>query len=357
MIDGTVTKMQGNQEETKLMKAIIHTKYGPPEVLELQDAEKPVPADDRVVVRVHASSLNPADTHLVDGKLFFRLMGRSGIRRPKDPKFGTDLAGEVYAIGKNVTQFKPGDEVYGVGRGACAEYADAREDRLAIKPSNSTFEEAAAVPIAGFTALQALRDHGHVQPGQRVLVNGASGGVGTFLVQIAKSYDAEVTGVCSTKHLDLVRSIGADHVIDYTREDFTRNGERYDLICDAVGNRSVSDYKRILKPGGTCVMIGFSGISRFIRNMVGGKMRSKIGKEEYGFFVAKSNQKDLIILKELIEARKIRPVIDRRYPLGETANAVSYVEGPNHKPGHAGGKVVITVGSDLKDNPVRRRLQ
>ncbi len=233
--------------------------------------------------------------------------------------------------------------MYGVGHGACAEYADAREDRLAIKPSNSTFDEAAAVPIAGFTALQALRDRGHVQSGQKVLVNGASGGVGTFLVQIAKAYGAEVTGVCSTKNLDLVRSIGADNVIDYTREDFTRNGERYDLICDAVGNRSVSDYKRALKPGGTCVMIGFSGLFRFVRNMVGGNLRSKIGKEKFGFFVAKSNQKDLIILKELIEARKIRPVIDRHYPLVETAAGVRYVEGPNHKPGHASGKVVIKV--------------
>lgn len=324
-----------------LMKAIVRTKYGPPEVLQLKEIEKPAPTEGRVLVEVHAASVNPADYHEMRAPFLIRIIGRMGLRKPKDPKLGTDIAGRVEAVGSNVTQFKPGDEVFGVCAGGFAEYAIAREDRLALKPANSSFEEAAAVPVAGFTALQALRDRGQVQPGQKVLVNGASGGVGTFLVQIAKSYGAEVTGVCSTRNLDMLRSIGADHVIDYTKENFTRNGQRYDLICDAVGNHSVSEYKRALNPNGTCVILGFWGMSRLFSNGV--RARLSRGDKKVGMMMAKSSPKDLVFLRELIEAGKVVPVIDRRYPLSETADAIRYVEGPKHRPGHARGKVVITV--------------
>lgn len=323
------------------MRAIVHYRYGPPDVLELKEVEKPTPTEGRVLVKVHAASVNPADYHPMRGPLIIRLMARSGLRKPKDPRIGSDLAGRVEAVGNNVTQFKPGDEVYGVGAGGFAEYAVAREDRIALKPANSSFEEAAAVPIAGFTALQALRDKGKVQPGQKVLVNGASGGVGTFLVQIAKAFGAEVTAVCSTQNLDMVKSIGADHVIDYTKEDFTKSGQRYDLICCAVGNRSVSDYKRALNPNGTCVILGFYGMRRLISNGVWGKLSR--GDKKIGMMMARSTQQDLVALRELIEAGKVVPVIDRRYPLSETADAIRYVEGPNHRPGHARGKVIITM--------------
>lgn len=323
------------------MKAIVRTKYGPPEVLHLKEAEKPVPSEGKVLVEIRAASVNPADYHEMRAPFLFRLIGRMGLRRPKDPRLGTDIAGRVEAVGSNVTQFKPGDEVFGVCAGGFAEYAIARQERLALKPANSSFEEAAAVPVAGFTALQALRDRGHVQLGQKVLVNGASGGVGTFLVQIAKSYGGEVTGVCSTRNLDMVRSIGADHVIDYAKEDFTRNGQRYDLICDAVGNHSVSDYKRALNPKGVCVILGFSGMSRLLSNAFSGRLSR--GAKKVGMMMAKSDQKDLVALKELIEAGKVVPVIDRLYPLSETADAIRYVEGPKHRPGHARGKVIITV--------------
>ncbi len=268
-----------------------------------------------------------------------------GIRKPKDPRIGTDIAGRVEAVGNNVTQFKPGDEVFGVCPGGFAEYGSAREDRLALKPANISFEQAAAIPVAAFTALQGLRDKGHIQSGQKVLVNGASGGVGTFAVQIAKSFGAEVTGVCSTRNLDMVRSIGADHVIDYTQEDFTRNGQRYDLICDAVGNHSVSDYKRALVPGGTCVILGFSGMSRLLGNAILGALSSKTGNKKIGMMIAKTNQKDLVVMKELIETGKVVPVIDRSYPLSETAEAIRHLEGKGHAPGHARGKVIITMES------------
>ena len=244
------------------------------------------------------------------------------------------------AVGNNLTQFRPGNEVFGTVKGGFAEYACAREDRLALKPGNISFEEAAAAPVVAFTALQGLRDKGKIQPGQKVLVNGASGGVGTFAVQIAKSFETEVTGVCSTRNLDMVRSIGADHVIDYTREDFTKNGQRYDLIYDAVGNRSVSDYKRALRPQGICVIAGFSTLSRLFGHVVLGPLLSMTGNKKIGLMgLAKPNQKDLVFVKELLEAGKVIPVIDRRYPLSETAEAIRYLEGR-----HARGKVVITVG-------------
>ena len=244
------------------------------------------------------------------------------------------------AVGNNLTQFRPGNEVFGTVKGGFAEYACAREDRLALKPGNISFEEAAAAPVVAFTALQGLRDKGKIQPGQKVLVNGASGGVGTFAVQIAKSFGTEVTGVCSTRNLDMVRSIGADHVIDYTREDFTKNGQRYDLIYDAVGNRSVSDYKRALRPQGICVIAGFSSLSRLFEHVVLGPLLSMTGKKKIGLMgLAKPNQNDLVFVKDLLETRKVVPVIDRRYPLSETAEAIRYLEGR-----HARGKVIITVG-------------
>jgi NADPH:quinone reductase-like Zn-dependent oxidoreductase len=264
-----------------------------------------------------------------------------GLRKPKDPRLGSDIAGRVEAVGSNVTQFKLGDEVFGTCPGGFAEYASAREDRLALKPTNRSFEESAAVPVAAFTALQGLRDSGRIRAGQEVLVNGASGGVGTFAVQIAKSFGTEVTGVCSTRNLEMVRSIGADHVIDYTREDFTRDGPRYDLIYDAVGNRSVSAYKRALRPQGTCVIAGFSGLSRLFQHLIVGRLMSMTGNKKIGLMgLAKPNQKDLLIIKGLLEAGKVVPVIDRRYPLGETADAIRYLEA-----GHARGKVVISVAS------------
>jgi len=324
------------------MKAIVIEKYGSPDVLQFKEVERPTPNDNQVLLRVQAASANPLDWHLMRGEPFIaRLMG-TGLLKPKSSKVGADVAGRVEAVGKDVTQFKPGDEVFGTCNGSFAEYACAREDRLALKPANVSFEEAAAIPVAATTALQGLRNKGQIQPGQKVLVNGASGGVGTFAVQIAKSYGTEVTGVCSTRNLDLVRKIGADHVVDYTQEDFTKNEQqRYDLIFDAVGNRSVSDYKRALKPGGTCAVAGFSSMSRMFEHSALGPLRSKTGNKKVGGMgMAKINQNDLVFLKQLVETQKVRPVIDRRYPLSETADAIRYLEA-----GHAQGKVVITVES------------
>jgi NADPH:quinone reductase-like Zn-dependent oxidoreductase len=320
------------------MKAIFCPRYGPPDVLQLKEVEKPVLEEGRVLVKIHAASANPADYHPMRGKFMIRLLGRTGLRRPKDPRFGTDIAGRVEAIGNNVTKFQLGDEVFGVCPGAFAEYGSAREDRLAPKPANCSFEQAAAVPVAGLTALQALRDHGHIQSGQKVLVNGAGGGVGTFALQIAKSYGTEVTGVTSTQNLDMVRSIGADHVIDYTKEDFAKNGERYDLICDIAANHSISDYKRALNPNGTCVIVGFR--DKIIRGLLYFAIRGRLlsrGDKKVVFFIARITPKDLVFMKELIEAGKVVPVVDRRYPLSETAEAIRYLE-----KGHARGKVIIT---------------
>ena len=325
------------------MKAIVIEKYGSPDVLQFKEVEIPTPKDNQVLVRVQAASANPLDWHLMRGEPFIaRLMG-TGLLKPKSSRVGVDVAGRVEAVGKDVTLFKPGDEVFGTCNGSFAEYACAREDRLALKPANVSFEEAAAIPVAATTALQGLRNKGQIQPGQKVLVNGASGGVGTFAVQIAKSYGTEVTGVCSTRNLDLVRKIGADHVVDYTQEDFTKNEQqRYDLIFDAVGNRSVSDYKRALKPGGTCAVAGFSSMSRMFEHSALGPLMSKTGNKKVGGMgMAKINQNDLVFLKQLVETQKVRPVIDRRYPLSETADAIRYLEA-----GHAQGKVVISVESE-----------
>ena len=317
------------------MKAIVYTEYGSPEVLHLKEVEKPAPRDNEVLVKIHASSANPADWHLMRAEPFLARF-ENGLLKPKNTKLGADVAGHVEEVGTNVTQFHAGDEVFGSmplnELGGFAEYVCANEDALALKPAGLTFEQAAAVPLAAFTALQGLRDKGQIQPGQKVLINGASGGVGTFAVQIAKSYGTEVTGVCSTRNLDLVRSIGADHVIDYTKEDFTQNGQRYDLIFDAVGNRSVSDYRRALSPNGICAVAGFTSLSRLFQVMfLGGK---KIGLME----TAKANKKDLLFIRELLESGKVVPVIDRAYPLSEVPEAIRYLEG-----GHARGKVVITV--------------
>jgi len=325
------------------MKAIVYTKYGPPEVLQLKEVAKPVPKDNQVLVKVHAASANALDWHFMRGAPFLaRLAG--GLRKPKDPRLGADFAGRVEAVGTNVTQFQPGDEVFGAETGSFAEYASVPENTLALKPTKSSFEEAAAIPVAAITALQGLRDKGQIQSRQKVLVNGASGGVGTFAVQIAKSFGTEVTGVCSTRNLDLVRSIGADHVIDYTQADFTKNGQHYDLIYDAVGNRSVSDYKRALNPNGTCVIAGFQNLSRLFEHMVLGPLRSRTGNKKVGLMgIAKMNQKDLVFVKELLEAGKIVPVIERRYPLREVPEAIRYLE-----EGHARGKVVITIEQNNK---------
>jgi NADPH:quinone reductase-like Zn-dependent oxidoreductase len=323
------------------MKAIVYHKYGPPDVLELKEVEKPTPKDNEVLIKVHAASLNAYDWHLLRADPFLvRLMG-GGLLKPKNQILGADIAGQVEAVGRNVKQFQPGDEVFGdlsgCGSGGFAEYVCARENALALKPANMTFEETAAVPMAAVTALQGLRDKGKIQPGQKVLINGASGGVGTFAVQIAKSFGAEVTGVCSTSKLAMVRSIGADQVIDYTQEDFTRNEQRYDLILAVNGYHSIWDYKRALSPKGMYVMAGGS-MAQIFQAMLLGSWISMAGSKKMGGLSAKPNQKDLVFMKELLEAGKVVPVIDRRYALNEVAEALRYLE-----EGHARGKVVITV--------------
>ena len=321
------------------MKAILREGYGPPErVLQHREVEKPVPGEGQVLLKVRAASVNISDYFGITG--FSRLFG-GGIRKPKDPRIGGDVAGLVEAVGAGVTKFRPGDEVFGTAAGAFAEYAVAREVRLALKPANASFEEAAAVPVAGLTALQCLRDRGRVRVGQEVAVNGASGGVGTFAVQIAKSFGAQVTGVCSTRNLEQARSIGADRVVDYTQEDFTRGGRSYDLICDVAGNRSVSDYKRALKPGGTCLIVGVAKnpIRGLIKFMVLGKLGSMTGNKKVGFMgIAKINPEDLGFMAELLKAGKVKPVIEKRYELSEAARALQYI---GEK--HSRGKVVIVL--------------
>lgn len=322
------------------MKAIVYTEYGPPDVLHLGEVEKPTTGDDQVLVKVHAVSINPADWHTRRGMLLARLIAQSGLLRPKHPIIGADFSGRVEAVGKNVTKFKPGDEVFGrKSPGGFAEYVCVSEKPIALKPANITFEQAAGVPVAAVTALQALRDVGGIQSGQKVLVIGASGGVGTFTVQIAKAFGAEVTGVCSTRNLDLVRSIGADRVIDYTREDFTTTGQQYDLIVDNVGNRLVSDLARVLSPQGICVIAGFSGVARMVQNMFLKRIISRTGGKRFGGFTARINNADLVLLKELMEAGKVVTVIDCCYPLSEVPEAFRYAE-----QGHARGKVVIALG-------------
>ncbi len=327
------------------MKAIVYTEYGSPDVLRLQDVEKPTPKDNEVLVKVHAASANPADWHLMRATPFLARL-EAGLLKPKHTRLGSDVAGRVEAVGRNVTQFKVGDDVFGClslsALGSFAEYVCGDEDTWALKPANISFEQAAAVPLAAFTALQGLRDKGQIKSGQKVLVNGASGGVGTFAVQIAKSYGAEVTGVCSTRNLELVRSIGADHVIDYTREDFTNNGQQYDLIYCAVGNRSITEYKRALKPQGICAIAGFTNLSHLFEHMIIGPMRSSANGQQVGLMkTAHANKPDLVFLQGLLASGKVAPVVDRCYPLSETAEAIRYLETSRAK-----GKVVITVAQD-----------
>ena len=322
------------------MKAAIYTSYGPPDVVRIADVEKPVPKDDEVLIKVRAASVNPLDWRLMRGEpRALRIMPRllkMPIGRP-----GVDVAGKVEAVGKNVTQFKPGDQVLGGCRGAFAEYATTREKSIVTKPNSVTFEQAASIYVAGLTALQGLRDKGKIQPGNKVLINGAAGGVGTFAVQIAKTFGAHVTGVCSTRNIDMVRSIGADEVIDYTQNDFTTNNQRYDLILDCVGNHSFSECRRVLNPDGRYIGIGAphdASMIVILAQMIKDLLLSVFISQKAVPFIAKSSQDDLTLLGELIATGKLKPVIDRCYSLSEARDAVRHVE-----EGHARGKVVITL--------------
>jgi NADPH:quinone reductase-like Zn-dependent oxidoreductase len=326
-----------NNLEGIFMKAVVYTKYGSPDVLQIKDVEKPAPRENEVLIKIHAASVNAYDWHLLTADIFLvRFMG-GGLLKPKFTRLGADIAGRVEAVGKNVKQFHPGDEVFGMVRGGFAEYTCALEDALALKPSNLSFEAAAAVPMAAITALQGLRDEGKIQAGQKVLINGASGGVGTFALQIAKSFGAEVTAVCSTGNVEQALSIGADHVIDYTKEDFTESGKQYDLIFAANGYHPLAAYKRALTPKGIYVMAGGTKAQMFQGVLMGSWMSETSGRK-MGGVSAKRSQKDLVILKELLEAGKIVPVIDKRYSLNEAAEALRYLG-----EGHARGKVVITM--------------
>jgi NADPH:quinone reductase-like Zn-dependent oxidoreductase len=325
------------------MKAITYHQYGSPVVLQLAEVEKPAPKHDEVLIKVQATAANAADWYLLRG-VPFMLRLQFGLLKPKNKILGADIAGRVEAVGRNVKQFQPGDAVFGdssgCGFGGFAQYACVPENVLALKPEHLTFAEAAAVPMAAVTALQGLRDKGQIQPGQRVLINGASGGVGTFALQIAKSFGAEVTAVCSARNVDLARSLGADHVIDYRQEDFTRNGHGYDLILAANGHHSLADYKRALNPHGTCVVSGGS-MAQIFQSLLLGPLLSMRGNKKIGNLLATPNPKDLAFIIELLAADKVVPVIDRCYPLSETAAALGYVG-----EGHARGKVVITVADN-----------
>jgi len=328
------------------MKAIVQDTYGSPDVLNLREIDTPEVGDDEALVRVHAAGVDRGVWHLMTGMPYLIRLFGYGLRAPKNPVPGMDVAGVVEAVDENVARLRPGDEVFGVGEGTFAEYARAREDKLAPKPANLTFEQSAAVAISGLTALQALRDHGRVEPGQKVLIVGASGGVGTFAVQIAKAFGAEATGVCGSAKAEMVRSIGADHVIDYTREDFAKGGRRYDVILDIGGNSSLARLRRALTPEGTLVLVGgeeggrwLGVVARLLRALV---MSPFVG-QKLGTFVSSENHEDMIVLKELIESGKVTPVIDRTYSLSEVPEAIRYLE-----EGHARGKVVITLEHDDK---------
>jgi NADPH:quinone reductase-like Zn-dependent oxidoreductase len=328
------------------MKAMVYRRYGSPDVLACEEIEKPTVGDDGVLIKVRAASVNPLDWKLMKGKpRIVRLLsslGKQKVRRP-----GVDVAGQVEAVGRDVTHFKPGDEVFGTCVGAFAEYVCTSEaafgmkSKLAVKPENVTFEQAASAPVAALSALQGLRDKGRIQPGQKVLINGAAGGVGTFAVQIAKSFGADVTGVCSTRNVDMVRSIGADHVIDYTREDFTKGGQRYDMIFDCVGNHSLSACRRVLNPKGILVMVGAPNdikLTDILLRMIGALVLSRFVSRKMVPFLARSNHEDLTIVAELMATGKVTPVIDRCYRLSDVPDAFRYME-----EGHARGKVVITL--------------
>src|SRR2546422_1644800 len=328
------------------MKAIVYRNYGSPDVLRLEEIEKPTAGDDEILIKVRAAAVNPLDLLFRGTSYMVRIM--TGLRKPKDTRLGVDVAGQVEAVGRNVTQFKLGDAVFGTCKGAFAEYVCTSESALVVKPDNVTFEQAASVPIAAITALQGLRlgglglgglgDKGHIQPGQKVLINGASGGVGTFAVQIAKSFGADVTGVCSTSNVELVRSIGAKQVIDYTREDFTKSGQHYDLILDCVGNHSLLAHRRALNPNGVCVVAGAKGLWDFLTRALTAPVLSRLVSQKFVTFIAKLNKQDLTIMRELMATGKVTPVIDRRYSLSEVPEAIRYLETR-----HARGKVVITL--------------
>ena len=327
------------------MQAIVYDDYGTADVLRLAAIEKLLPLDHQVLIRVRAAAANPLDWHYMRGTPYIMRLD-SGLLKPKSNRIGVDVAGQVVAVGKNVTRFKPGDEVFGTGRGAFAEYVLASEKNLVSKPASVTFEQAAAVPIAALTALQGLRDKGHIQAGQKVLINGASGGVGTFAVQIAKSFGAEVTGVCSTRNVELVRSLGADHVIDYTKEDFTQGAMQYDLILDNVGNHPLLAVRRAMSPDGNYVLIGGGGpdAGKWIGPMLGpikGLLLSPFVSQQFGMLLAEINKDDLAVMGDMMEAKKVTPVIDRTYPLNEVPDAIRYLE-----TGRARGKVIIRMEPD-----------
>jgi len=326
------------------MKAIVYTKYGPPEVLQLKDVEKPTPKENEALVRIHAASLNAPDLDYLRGRFFARFQG---LFKPKYKILGSDIAGKVEEVGRNVKKFQPGDDIFvnsfNCGFGAFAEYVCVPENELTLKPANMTFEEAATLPSAALIALQGLRDKRQIQPGQKVLINGAGGGTGIFAVQIAKSFGAEVTGVDSAEKLDMVRSIGADHVIDYKQEDFTKNGQHYDYILDVIMHRSIFDYKRALSQGGICVIVGGS-LGRILKTMLLAPLLSMFGSKKVCIVGWKINKKeDLVFIEELIEAGKVVPVIDKRYPLSEVAEALRYLEEEPFL-----GKVVITMENNNK---------
>src|SRR5438552_4067940 len=322
------------------MKAIVYRNYGSPDVLRLEEIEKPSAGDDEVLIKVRAAAVNPVDLLFRGTSYMVRIM--TGLRKPKDTRLGVDVAGQVEAVGRNVTQFKLGDAVFGTCKGAFAEYVCTSESALVVKPDNVTFEQAASVPIAAITALQGLRlgglgNKGHIQPGQKVLINGASGGVGTFAVQIAKSFGADVTGVCSTRNVEMVRSIGADRVIDYVQEDFTKSGQRYDLILDCVGNHSLLAHRRALNPNGVCVVAGAKELWGFLARALTAPVLSRLVSQKFVTFIAKLNKEDMTIMRELMATGKVTPVIDRRYSLSEVPEAMRYLEKR-----HARGKGVIT---------------
>jgi NADPH:quinone reductase-like Zn-dependent oxidoreductase len=319
------------------MKAIVFHEYGSPDVLRFEDIETPAPGDKEVLIKIRAAALNALDWRMLRGKPVFARLMIGGLLKPKVTRAGADLAGVVEAVGREVTRFKPGDEVFGVGRGSLAEYVCTVEDKLALKPAGVSFEDAAAVPVAGVTALQGLRDKGRIQRGQKVLIDGASGGVGTFAVQIAKSFGAEVTAVCSTAKLETARSLGADHVIDYTREDFTQNGKRYDLILGANSHHSIFAYRRSLAQGGSYVMVGAVTSGPMLQALLLGRPLSLVGNKQLSFSMASVNTKDLATLGDLLAAGTITSVIDRRYQLSDAPEAFRYMEQK-----HARGKIVIT---------------
>ena len=322
------------------MRAIVYTEYGSPDVLQFTEVAKPTPKADEVLIRVLAASVNPLDWHFMRGTPYLvRIM--AGLRKPKVTRLGVDVAGQVEAVGENVTQFQPGDEVFGGCKGAFAEYVCASERSLVLKPANVTFEQAAAVNVAAISALQGLRDKGQIQRGQKVLINGAAGGVGTFAVQIAKAFGADVTGVCSTRNVDMVRSLGADQVVDYTQEDFTKSGQRYDLMLDMIGNHSFSDLRGALTPKGTLVLVGGPDEGRWLEPLPGllkTVVLSRFVSQKLLPFLAHLSKDDLLVVRELLESGKVVPVIDRSYPLSDVPEAIRYLE-----EGHARGKVVITM--------------